>query len=269
MTQRIGPFFKYDSKKWTFFKIWLTELNSFFLNLTHRIEPFFFWIWLTELNFFYITERIELLFLIRLKELNFLFYVTQILELFENFWFKEMDPFFSRTQSFFIKKKKTHRIDFLVNPTHRIDFFFCELNRLISWIWRKELNRLISWIWRKDLNPFSKYHSQNWIFSSMTQRIEPFFFLENDEPFFLEYNQRIGLLFLNMTQGIEHLISWIWRKDLNPLFLEYESKNWTLFAYDSKNWNYFWMTQRIELLYMTQRMEPFLNMTHRIELFFD
>ena len=70
MTQRIGPFvliwrkeldpfFKYDEKNWTLFKIWLTKLNffefdpqnwtfffeydsqnwTFFFNMTERIEP--------------------------------------------------------------------------------------------------------------------------------------------------------------------------------------------------------------------------------------
>ena len=89
MTQRIGPFvriwrkeldtsFKYDSKKWTFVKIWLTKLNffefdpqnwTFFLNMTHRIEPFFS-IWLKELNPYQnMTRRIK--FLIWLKELTF------------------------------------------------------------------------------------------------------------------------------------------------------------------------------------------------------
>ena len=110
------------------------------------------------------------------------------------------------------------------------------------------------------MNPF--YFDQN-----ITQRIESvftrlkkieffpvwltelnlFFFLKKTNPFSLNITKELDSYFLNMTQGIEPLISWRWRKELNRL----------IFAYDSKNWNYFWMTQRIELLYMTQRMEPF------------
>ena len=69
MTQRIGPFvriwrkeldtsFKYDSKKWTFVKIWLTKLN--FFEFDPQNWTFFFeydsqnWIF-----FFNMTERIE------------------------------------------------------------------------------------------------------------------------------------------------------------------------------------------------------------------
>ena len=178
----------YHSKDWTFLlKIWLKEL-FFLLNLTQRIVPFLF--------------MIQILgpFSHDSKNWTFFFYVTQILDFFfENFWFKEMDPFFFRTQSFFTKKKITHRIELFVNPTHRIDIFFVNTihridpffntthriehflntthriehflntthrNKDFSWIWRKELNRLISWIWRKD-EPFN--------FLNMTQRIEPFF----------------------------------------------------------------------------------------------
>ena len=131
---------KYDSKNWTFFfSTWLKEL---FL-------PFFFWF--KYLDVFHMTQRIELSFL---RDSNTWTFLT--------IFIKEMDPFFQDSK-FFHQKKKTHRIDFFLNPTHRIDFF-CELNRLISWIWRKELNRLISWIWRKNLNPFSKYHSKNCFF---------------------------------------------------------------------------------------------------------
>ena len=146
---------------------------SFFLTLKELKELNPSWISLKRLNFFveYMTQRIENFFSIWLKELfllffhdsntwtfftstNWTFFFTWLkyLNFFENFWFKEMDPFFSRLKVFSSKKNSQNWI--FLNPTHRIDIF-CELNRLISWIWRKELNRLISWIWRKDLNPFS------------------------------------------------------------------------------------------------------------------
>ena len=167
------------------------RLNFFFVeNMTQRIELFF-------LN---LTQRIAPTFLFHdsntwifftwLKELNLLIYVTQILELFfENFWFKEMDLFFSRLKVFH-QSKKTHRIKFL-NPTHRIEFF-CELNRLISWIWRKELNRLISWIWRKDLNPFFK----------ISLKELNFFIRLKELNFLINMTQRIKLFFGSVTQRI-------------------------------------------------------------------
>ena len=67
---------------------------------------------------------------------------------------------------------------------------------------------------------------------------------------------------------------------LEPSFLEYDSKNWTLFQYDSQNWTCFSnTTQRIKPFFlwhdsknwtfywkrMTQWIGPFLNMTQRIE----
>ena len=55
--------------------------------------------------------------------------------------------------------------------------------------------------------------------------------------FFLENDWQNSTLFL-----------WIWRKELNPLFLEYDAMNWTVkfLKYDSKNrtlkeWNFFWI----------------------------
>ena len=91
MTPRIGPFFKiwlkelnsfcwYDSKKWTLFEIWLTEWN-FFLNLTHRIEPFSKYNWKNWTPFSDKTRRIELFFWIRLKELNIFEYDSKNLTL--------------------------------------------------------------------------------------------------------------------------------------------------------------------------------------------
>ena len=126
---------------------------------------------------------------------------------------------------FFLKKIVTQRIE-TFSMTLELIFFFKK--RLKVLIFSKITHRIAtffefmtqriesSFTWLKELN-----------FLNTTHRIEPFFF---------EYDQRIG-----------PLISWIWRKELNRL----------IFEYDSKNWNYFWMTQRIALLYMTQRTEPF------------
>ena len=158
--------------------LWLTGLNFFVENMTQRIELFFqfdskncSFLFFHDSNFWNLFTW--------LKELNFLFCVTQILELLWIYFSKKWTLFFQDSK-FFHQKKISPRIDFFFwIPTHRIDFF-CEKNRLNSWIWRKELNRLISWIWRKDLNPFFKISlkelvffkdSKNWtLFGSMPQR---------------------------------------------------------------------------------------------------
>ena len=134
---------KYDSKNWTFFLNLIQKLFLLFFFMIQILGPFshdsknwtFFFTWLKYLNFWkFLIQR------------NGPFF------------------FFSGFKNFSSTKNNSQNWIFL-NPTHGIDFF-CELNRLISWIWRKELNRLISWIWRKDLNPF--------FFQSITQRIELF-----------------------------------------------------------------------------------------------
>ena len=173
MTERID-FLENESNIWTLF-----EHDSFsndsiiepYSKLAHRIEffkvilsiEFFFWKKTQRIEriepFLDITQRIEFFFLkIWLKELNFLFLRDS------NTWtfLKKWTLFFFRTQSFFIKKKKPHRIEFL-NPTHIIEFFL--------------------WI-----EPFN--------FLNMTQRIEPFNFLnmtQRFEPFFQNITQRIEL----------------------------------------------------------------------------
>ena len=94
-TQRIEPFFsmwfkeffhKNDSKHFTLFKIWLQELNLFWLNMTQRIESFFkyysknwtlFNIWLEELNIFFNRT-----FSIWLKKIKFFQYVLKSWTLF-------------------------------------------------------------------------------------------------------------------------------------------------------------------------------------------
>ena len=87
-----------------------------------------------------------------------------------------------------------------------------------------------------------------WVIFFMTQRIELFFltwtfFLSRKmgqriEPFFLEYDSKNWTLFLEYVSK-----NW-------TLFLEYDSKNWTFFlnmtqkiafcSCDSKNWTFFW-----------------------------
>ena len=233
--------FQYDSKNWTFLT-WFTELI-----LT---------VWLREFNFWikksYWRKELKLTSWIWRKELNLTSWI----------WRKEL--------------------------------------KLSSWIWRQELN-LISWIWRKELNLlFLEYDSKNcfflliclkdlnflfWlkelIFLNMTQRIE---FLKYDSKelnllffwnvtqknwifFFSDYDSKELNLFLwNMTLKRIELFITIWLNALNHFFC---------FEYDSKNWTFVSITQGFFFEYfvfftkkLTHRIEPFLNMTYRIEPFF-
>ena len=144
ITQMIELFFcwKYDSKNLNFFfSIWLKEL----------LQPFFSWFKYLDLFTW-------------LKELNLLFHVTQILQLFQR-----NGPFFFLDSKFFHQKKKLTELNFESDPQ--------------NWIF----------LW---LEPFN--------FLNMTQRIETFNFLnmtQRFEPFFQNNTQRIG--FLYDTQRIE------------------------------------------------------------------
>ena len=111
-------------------------------------------------------------------------------------------------------------------------------------------------MWLKELNPFVKYESQNWTFSwkTTTERIDFLFKKKKTrriEPF-LNLTQRIEPFFANMTQRIE------------PYF-------WTCF--NELNLLLFDVTQRVEPFSWkedtTQRIDPFMNMTPRIEPFFE
>ena len=132
------------------------------------------------------------------------------------------------------------------------------------------------WFNSKNWTPFnlSKCNSENWICFYMTQRIEFFQYDSQNWTFFfwkrltelnfiyffwirltelnffsLNMTKELDSYFLNMTQGIEPLISWIWRKELNRLIFEY--------------------TQRIELfLHRTQRIEIIFERLKELNLFF-
>ena len=216
-TKRIGPFFKYDSKKWFFFfhNMSHTELN--FLNITERIELLFL-IWLKELNsFFWYDSKNLTPFLIRLEELNsFVEYDSTKWTLF--YWLKEL-KFFNVIQRVFFakmtlsilpfKKKRTQELIFFWKTmTHRMEQFFSillkELNPFQHMTRRIEhfCNRTFS-IWLKG-----------WNFSNMIWRVEPTFFLIYRFDFLGEMSQ-IFEPFLNMTQRIELFSS--------------DSHNWALF----------------------------------------
>ena len=96
---------------------------------------------------------------------------------------------------------------------------------------------------------FLEHEAQNWtsLVLNMTHGIEPFF----------QFDSKNGTLFLNMTQRTESFFS-KWLKELN-LFSQSDAKNCFFF--------FFSLTRRIEpsFLNMSQWIEPFCRLTHRIE----
>ena len=125
MTQRIEPFLEYDSKSWKFFmNFWLKELNLFWIWLENLN---FSWMWLTELNF---LTRIEFFSVwqrfcwIRLKESN-LFLKICSKNFFFSVWFSELNLFFSITYRMEHLRERLKELNFYCNKT-----------------WHKELNFL-------------------------------------------------------------------------------------------------------------------------------
>ena len=198
---------KNDSKNGTFLKIWLIELNFSNKNMTQIIEPFLLWLGdliflrLKELNFSSnMAQRIEFLFsmsqrvgvfLLWLKELIF-FNMSQRIQLFFQIRRKELHPFFE-----YDAKNWTL---FSLNTTQRIESFVFEYDAK-NWIlfffehdaknWKLCLKRLGELNLRekllKDSNPFFWMRLKNWNFLSekiiktlnslqkiMTQRMELF-----------------------------------------------------------------------------------------------
>ena len=127
--------------------------------------------------------------------------------------------------------------------------------------------------WTSFYEPLFKMTQRVEVF--LTQRIEPFLFsnvTQRIEPFFLKTSQRIEPLFhmnffLHDSKNLTLFFSiWLdffeWVKELNPFLnmtqridlifqKEYDSKNWTFkkkgwknvffFECDSKNWTSFWV----------------------------
>ena len=250
-TKRIGPFFKYYSKKWFFsqydshrielLKKILKELNSFFWydskNWTPSSDK---------------TRRIELFCWIRLNKVNP--FVTD-----SKNWI-----FFNVIQRVFFAKMTLSILRFFLNMTQELNFFWKTMTH------RKE--KFFS-ILLKELNPFQH----------MTRRIEHFF----NRTFSIWLK---GWIFYNMIWRVQptfffDLQIWLfWRNESNIWTLcEHDSKNLTFFhlihiiepyfSIDSQN-DFFEITFRIEFFFFWQnserieRIEPFLDITQKIELFF-
>ena len=139
-------FFKYDSKNWFFWQEWLKELNVFLKkDISQRTD-------------FSMTQRIEFF---SMQRIELFFCLTQ------------------RIEPFYLQKWRKELSLFSVNMTQRIELFLICLKELSFFfsIWLKELNFFPS-IWLKELILFLKLDSKGWTFLlSMTQRIEPFFWI--------------------------------------------------------------------------------------------
>ena len=191
----------HDAKNWTHFSD--SQLNTF---LIQRIEHSF-WTRLTELNSF---------FGMWLQELNPIFKIlTQRIEfdsknwtLFTK-WHEELNPFLNMTHRNFSELQLK---EFFSNK-------IC-LTKL------KELNLLLTndsknWTFLKK-----KHDSQNWTIFPCDSR---------NWTLLSNMSHRNWTFLFYMTQWIEPFFFWIWLKELNFLFLEYDAKNWTFFlGYDAK-----------------------------------
>ena len=201
MTQRFFSEKNCDSKNRNFF-------------YESRIEPFFFW------KKQHYKKKLKILIFQKYDSQNCNFSKLWLTELNFWVWLKELNLF--------------------ENITHRTELFFRDSKELNSFFFEYDSkNWTFFWFNSKNWTLFylTKYNSENWICFYMTQRIEFFhydsqnwtsFFFEKDSQnwtlfffwirlaelnlFSLNMTKELDSYFLNMTQGIEPLISWIWRK---------------------------------------------------------
>ena len=172
-------------------------------------------------TFWNLTQRIEPLFLLWLKELNLFLFLGGYDSKNSTFLFYEHDSKIFSKKKMWLKELKL----FFTMPLE-LNLFFADDSKkwkLLIWIWPKKWTffleydakkwTLFFWIWLKDLNLF---------FLNMTQRLEPF----------SDTTQRIEP-FSDTTQGIEpfsgttqrhELFLLISLKELNPFFSD--SNTW-------------------------------------------
>ena len=186
-------FSKYDSKNWTllFCSVWLRNFPSFF----HDSNTWTFFTWL--------------------KELNLLFYETQLLEPFWKFLIQRSGLFFFQDSPNWIFFNTTHRIEpyiFEYDSQNWTLFGGIRLTEIdFSWMWRNELNRFLHMTQRTETFNFLKMTQRIEPFNvlNMTQRIEPFFFSKYDSKNWI-------FSYLNMTQRTKLFLK-VWLKELNSL----------------------------------------------------
>ena len=241
MTQRIEPFFPNCSMNLIFFLNILKELNPFFEYDSKNWTPFSS----------YVTRRIEPLFpLMWLEELNTLFslmWLKRIWTIFEydsqsNFfiWFKELNIFRkSNSKTLFSFWKLNFSLEIFSNNrslifwkrVQELDLFFlaCDSKNTFCQIW-------LEW---------------NFFLANITHRVE----------LFLSMTQ--GIVFFKKKTHLKELNTFrIW---IQPFFLEYDQRVGFFLYYDAK------LAHRIELFFFQICLELnsffFQNMTQTIELF--
>ena len=292
-------FFKYGSKNWIFLfsisqRIGVFQYDS--LKITQRIVFHVSKSWI----FFNMSQRIQLFFQIRRKELHPFLNTTQRIEPFF-LWIrrKELNPFFffeHDAKNWKLCLKRTRRIEPSRKIAQRLETSFFELdskNRTLFFLNATQKLKIFVWKIIKTLNSFQKI---------MTQRIE----------FSQKMMQRVVFFFKKKKNLIRRMEpSWkydfqtkTWLKELNPfwlgelIFLRLKEVNFSsnmarrieLFCLVLvKEWvlvwlkelNFFNMSQRFQPFFQirkelhpfsfntTQRIEPFsLNMTQRNEHLF-
>ena len=204
--------FEHDWKNWTLW-IRLKELNHSFLRMTQRLELFLEYDSM-DWTFFNLTHRIEP------------FLSPKRIEPSSFSWRKELNPFFGDSIEHFSDPKNW---TFFLNTTHRIELFFWNVTQRIE-------------------PDFQNFDSKNWTLFTRRQTIEPS--SQNDTK--------------NWT------LFWTW---LTETFLNYNSKNCFLVKYDSqnsRNWTFFsvWLKELILFLECdSKNWTLFFNIAQRIEPF--
>ena len=278
MTQRIQPllwtlpFFQHALKNWI--SVFLKSQRIDFFNMTQRtyfsqrLKEFIVWKKKKDVDaknwtLIYITQRFELYFKNDAK--NQFSWVTTKKKNSKNWTFSFQYDSQSWTAFQCVSKNWTAS-----------QFGPKKIGLFQKWL--KELNSFDSKNWAFSLFEKKEHDSKNWtFFIYISQSIEPSFshdsnswtffqkFGSKNWTFFLRLASQTWTFFENMTQRI----FLIWLTELDHFCGVF--KEFNFFQYDSKKINLI-CKWRKELnpffLKMTQRIEPWSNLTHRIELFF-
>ena len=239
--------------------------------MTQRIELFFLiWLKRIELLFSDKTRRIELF--VETDSTNWTLFFTDSKIWIFSMWYKE----------FFFHKHDSRHLTLLKNMTLFEKLWLTELNPSYEY---DSQNGTLLFNLTQRIEPFSKYYSKNWtLFNIWLEELNIFF----QKNFFI-MTQRMKIF--NMFWRVEPFFDMTWRIDF---FGENESNIWSLFEHDSKKLNFFHLIQIIEPYFekrltelnflkllselsffliwkntqRIERIEPFLDITHKIELLF-
>ena len=168
--------------------------------------------------------------------------------------------------------------------TQRIELFFeCDSKFFLKKNKKKQkaLSIELFFFLLQELNRCEKNDSQNWtLLFDITQRNWTLFIIWLQKLNFFIWLKEWNLFFSNMTPRNELFFKiwltklnffWIWLTELN-FFFEYDSQNWTFFLNMTHRIELFFSdtTQIIELFfwYDSKNWTPFFDKTQRIELLF-